>query len=203
MQQTMQHPRNTTAATVTGVLLIVVGGAALALRQAGVDVFEVIGTGGWPVLVIIPGLVLLAMAVVPTPPRGVGFAIAGSIVTTVGGLLLYQSRSGDWDSWAYAWALIPLAAGLAMLGYGFLARVPGLVTAGLWTGGIAAVVLMIGAWFFEGLYAGLDRPTTVASWWPVGAMVIGALLVLRGLISPREPESSPSEAPRSESAPRG
>jgi hypothetical protein len=201
MQQTLQHPRNSAATAVVGLLLIVGGGAMLALRQAGVDVFEAVGTWGWPFFVIVPGLVLLAMAVVPTPPRGISFAIAGSVVTTVGGLLLYQTQTGNWESWAYAWALIPLAVGVAMLVYGGLAHVPGLVTAGLWTGGIAAVVLMVGAWFFGGLFAGLDRPTEVGSWWPVTAIAMGVVLLLGGVARPRDARSGPSAEPHSDAAP--
>jgi hypothetical protein len=201
MQQTLQHPRNSAATAVVGLLLIVGGGAMLALRQAGVDVFEAVGTWGWPFFVIVPGLVLLAMAVVPTPPRGISFAIAGSVVTTVGGLLLYQTQTGNWESWAYAWALIPLAVGVAMLVYGGLARVPGLVTAGLWTGGIAAIVLMVGAWFFGGLFAGLDRPTEIGNWWPVAAIAVGLLLLLGGLVRPRDGRSGPSGESHPDAAP--
>ena len=51
-------------------------------------------------------------------PRGLGFAIAGTIVTTIGFLLLYQDSTGHWESWAYAWALLTLAAGLGTLIYG-------------------------------------------------------------------------------------
>ena len=55
-----------------------------------------------------------------------GFAIAGSIVTTVGSVLLYQQTTGHWESWAYAWALVgPGAAGLGMLVYGLLFRPTG------------------------------------------------------------------------------
>jgi len=202
MQQTLQHPRNSAAVLVVGLLLIVVGGAALVLRQAGVDLFEAVGSWGWPFFVIVPGLALLGMAVVPTPPRGISFAIAGSVVTTVGALLLYQSRTGDWESWAYAWALIPLAVGVAMLVYGALAHVPGLVTAGLWTGGIAAIVLLVGAWFFEGLFAGLDRPTSVASWWPLLAIAFGAALMVRALVRPRGSGSGSAEPSHVDEAPR-
>jgi vacuolar-type H+-ATPase subunit I/STV1 len=187
MQQTLQHPRNDAARAVVGLLLIVVGGAVLGLRQAGMDLNEALGSSGWPFFVIVPGLVLLGMAVVPAAPRGVGFAVAGSIVTTVGGLLLYQARTGDWESWAYAWALIPLAAGVAMVVYGLLARVPGLVTAGSWTGGIAAVVLLIGAWFFAPAFAGADRRLELETWWPAVAIAVGVLMMIRALVSPRAP----------------
>ena len=35
-----------------------------------------------------------------------GLAIPGSIITTVGLILLYQNSFNHWQSWAYAWALI-------------------------------------------------------------------------------------------------
>jgi hypothetical protein len=182
MQHTVQQPRNN-AAMLVGLLLVLFGGAALLLRQAGFDLAETIARSGWPFFVIVPGLALLVAAAVPMPPRGIGFAIAGSIVTTVGLLLLYQSSSGDWESWAYLWALIPLAIGLAFFGYGGLAHEHGMVTAGLWVSGVAAIVLAIGAWFFEGIFAGEPRPTNVGSWWPVAVIAIGVVIAARSLIN--------------------
>ena len=38
----------------------------------------------------------------------------GVIVTATGALLLYQSITGHWASWAYAWAMYPALTGFAM-----------------------------------------------------------------------------------------
>jgi len=179
MQQSFGQ-RPVAAPAVLGFLLIALGAVVLLAREAGFDMFEQIGTWGWPLFVIVPGLLLLAAALVPRPPRGIGFAIAGAIVTTVGALLLYQSRTGHWESWAYAWALIPMAAGLALIAYGLFSRSSSMVRGGTWMAGIAALLLAIGAWFFEGVFAGGVRPELI-EWWPIAIVAVGAVLVLSAM----------------------
>ena len=194
MQQTIQHQQRMGPTVIVGLLLIGAGIAVLTLRQAGVDLANLVGEAGWPVFVIGPGLVLLVAAAIPAPPRGIGFAIAGSIVTVVGLLLWYQASSGDWDSWAYLWALIPLSVGVALLGYGSLTGNSRMVTAGLWVGGCAALALVVGAWFFQGLL-GSHSDVWSSSWWALLAIAAGGLIVARGLIGRGEPRG-PGEAPR-------
>jgi hypothetical protein len=193
----MQHSfdqRSVLAPAVLGLMLVAVGAVVLIARGAGFDLFGSIGSWGWPLFVIVPGLVLLVASLVPAPPAGIGFAIAGSIVTTVGSLLLYQSRTGHWESWAYAWALIPAAAGVALFLYGLFARRPSMVRGGTWMAGIGAVMFAMGAWFFEGIFAGELRPEAT-EWWPIVIVVVGAVLVLRAVLQIGEPRDAgtPSE----------
>lgn len=44
-----------------------------------------------------------------------GLTIPGSIITTIGLLLLYQETFDHFESWAYAWALIPTAVGVGIV----------------------------------------------------------------------------------------
>ena len=58
----------------------------------------------WPLIVMAVGGGLLLLAVITrTPP----LAIPASIVGGIGLLLFFQNITGYWDSWAYAWTLIP------------------------------------------------------------------------------------------------
>ncbi|HEX2625391.1 MAG TPA: hypothetical protein VHL56_00630 [Candidatus Limnocylindrales bacterium] len=183
----MQQPlpqRSMVAPAVIGVLLVVVGVIALIVREADVNLLPGLGTWGWPLFVLVPGLVMLGAGVLLPAPRGAGLAVAGSVVTTLGALLFYQSQSGHWESWAYAWALLPGAAGAGLLGYGVLARERGMRTTGTWLLGIAAVVFLAGAWFFEGLFAGEDRPVDLGNWWPIGVIILGAALALWAFLRP-------------------
>jgi hypothetical protein len=193
MEQRLEQ-RPAAAPALAGLLLIAFGAAVLLARATGLDLLAAIGQDGWPFLVIVPGLVLLAASLVPARPRGIGFATAGAIVTTVGTLLLYQARTGHWESWAYAWALIPLAAGAATTLYGLFARERGMVTTGLTMASIAAALFLAGAWFFEGVFAGEPRPTDVGAWWPIGVIVLGGVIVLRAVLLP-EPRSPSSGEP--------
>jgi hypothetical protein len=195
MQQTAGQRSGLTPA-VGGLVLVIVGIVALLGRELRIDVFEAIGTWGWPFFVIVPGLVLLGAALVPAPPKGLGFAIAGSVVTAIGCLLLYQSRADHWESWAYAWAVIPMAGGIGTVLYGALTRTPGVIGGGLWMAGISAIMLLVGAWFFEGIFAGEVRFIEIANWWPVAAIVVGAAITLVAILRPRPrgDASQPSES---------
>lgn len=183
--------RSVTGPAVIGVLLIAFGATVLILRDSGFNLFARLGAQDWPFLIIVPGVVLLAASLVPAPPRGIGFATGGAIVTTVGTLLLYQARTGHWESWAYAWALIPLAAGVATLVYGAIIGRRAMVTTGLTMAGVGAALFLAGAWFFEGVFAGESRPTEIGSWWPIGVIVLGGVIVVRALLMPAGRSSSP------------
>ncbi|MBU1176105.1 MAG: hypothetical protein KKH72_11940 [Alphaproteobacteria bacterium] len=89
-------------------LLILAGVVMLVLEAFGGSV----GMMPWPFFVILPGVALLAMAASMhwNPP----LAATGAIVTGVGLILLGQSITGYYRSWAYAWTLLPLAAGAAL-----------------------------------------------------------------------------------------
>jgi cell wall-active antibiotic response 4TMS protein YvqF len=197
MQQSFGQ-RSVTAPAVLGLLLIAVGAVFVIARTLGWDLSESISSWGWPLFIIVPGLVLLAMSLAPARPAGIGFAIAGAVVTTVGSILLYQSRTGDWETWAYAWALIPLAAGGALLLYGLFAQSPSMVRSGSWMAGIGAVLFALGAWVFEGIFGGSPRPE-LNDWWPILIVAVGAVLVLRGILlagRPRDAGGGAGDAPQ-------
>jgi hypothetical protein len=175
------NQRQQTAAPLVGIALLMVGVGALALRPLGLDLGSFGGTSGWPLLVIVPGLILMASAIVPAPPNGVGLAIGGSIVTTVGLLLLYQQSTGNWATWAYAWALLPGAAGVAMTVYGSATRRPSLRAVGVRLAVIAALMFGVGLWFFESVFATGRAPFDMSGWWPVVPIIAGLALIGRDL----------------------
>ena len=53
----------------------------------------------------------------------------------------------------------------------------------MWMAGIAFGLFLAGAWFFEGVFAGEQRAVDVANWWPVGLMALGALFVIRAVLT--------------------
>ena len=165
-----------------GAILVVVGLAAALLRLADVDLMTYIGDETWPVLVILPGLILLALTVVRTPSEGLGFAISGSIVTSVGLILLWQANTGAWESWAYMWALIPGAAGLGKALYGAATRATELVDHGVRMVLIAGVMFLVGRWYFEALFATGEQPFDIGTWWPVALIGVGAIIAINALL---------------------
>lgn len=128
-----------------GIVLVVVGLFALLVSFAGVDLTQY----GWPLFVIVPGLTLLIVGFLGV---GQGASIPGGVVTMLGLLLAYQSSSGDWASWAFAWALVaPGGVGLGM----YLQALRDRDVAALKTGRtlmfIAALIFLIGFVLFESI----------------------------------------------------
>jgi hypothetical protein len=97
----------------TGILLIVLG--AIFLFGQFVDV----GRFAWPFFVIVPGVALLAWAFLGG--RGAaGLAVPGSIVTTVGLILLVMNTTNTFEAWSYAWGLVIAGVGFGVFLHGAL-----------------------------------------------------------------------------------
>lgn len=95
---------------VLGFLLIAVGLVYLASRFIpGLDLVLIFS---WPWIVIGVGAALLLLGLLIGVPE---MAIPACIVGGIGGLLYYQNSTGNWASWAYAWALIPVFVGVGMM----------------------------------------------------------------------------------------
>ena len=179
--------------TVLGAALVIVGIGWLIFRELAIDPFKAIGDAGWPYFVIIPGVALLLVSLVRTPPHGVGFAIAGSIVTTVGCVLLYQQTTGHWTSWAYAWALVgPGAAGLGMLAYGLIFGQRDLLAPGARLVAIAAAIFVVGYWYFETIFATGRAPLALGDWWPLVVIGVGLAALAAGVLSRGPRSGSPT-----------
>lgn len=169
--------------TVIGGFLVVIGAAFLIGQIVHVDV----GHYGWPFVIIIPGVVLLLIALTSRGFFSEGLAILGSITATTGLILLVQNSTDHFSSWAYAWALIfPGAVGVGMIVYGLVQRRPGNVRAGIRLLGIGVILFLLGAAFFEGVLWGgyeLGRSTGAV----IGALIVGlgALLLIRNVTSGR------------------
>jgi len=177
---------------VLGLLLMAGGGLAAIATAAGVDLGELINEESWPFLVVVPGLVLLALAFVPTAPQGQGFVVAGSIVTAVGLILLYQATTDAWASWAYAWALIPGAAGLGKALYGLLTGYRDLARHGIQLMLIAGGLFVVGWWYFEAWFATGREPSAIGTWWPAIFIGVGAVIVAGALSDRRRGPGSGS-----------
>jgi hypothetical protein len=162
---------------VLGVALIVLGLIFFAGQALNMD----IGETAWPFYVIAPGLALTTLGL--TQRRGSGLTIAGSVVTMVGLVLLYQNATDRFESWAYAWALVgPGGSGIGMLLYGTRSGDRKMARDGfrtiLWALGLFAVGLV----FFEGIIGISGERLPLPNWvLPVAVIVIGVLVLLRGL----------------------
>jgi hypothetical protein len=165
-----------------GLGLILVGALALLGQFVPIDW----GHYGWPLFILVPGLVIAVAGW-----RGqYGVMTAGLVVTTVGLILLVQNLTGFFASWAYAWALIPSAVGLALWLQGRRSSRGDLVMAGRWMLTVWPLVFLAGFVFFE-LVLGIDGfRNDVVSRFALPALLIaaGAVLLARNLLRTRNQE---------------
>jgi hypothetical protein len=165
-----------------GVVLVVVGVFYLLVQLYGID----LSSFGWPLFVIIPGLTLLIVGFVSL---GTGAAIPGGIVTMVGLVLAYQNSTGNWSSWAYAWALVaPGGVGLGLFLQGLRERNPGLIRQGRSLMFIAALIFLVGFVFFESILnlSGMNDVPAVKAALPALFIIIGILLLGRSIQNSRK-----------------
>lgn len=160
---------------VLGAVLIVLGALFFAERAFGVE----IGRFGWPLFVIVPGVLLMTASLAVGGRDGSGLAVAGSITTVVGFVLAFQNATGLWATWAYAWALVgPAATGAGLIFYGLAKRQPDLLPAGLRSLGSGLALFAVFGLFFEGIIGLSGEPFLVGSdLLPVGLIALGVILV--------------------------
>ena len=94
---------------IIGVILILAGGIFLLAQVTGlVDLGST-----WPMVIIGVGAIFF-IGMVMGGKSTAALAIPGSIIVTVGLILLVQNITGWWESWSYAWALIVAAVGIGI-----------------------------------------------------------------------------------------
>jgi hypothetical protein len=160
-----------------GVVLVVVGLFALGVVVFGIDLTQY----GWPLFVIVPGLTLLVVGFLG---GGAGASVPGGIVTMLGLVLAYQSSTGDWPSWAFAWSLIvPGGVGLGLYLQALRDRDPVMLRRGRTLIFIAALIFMIGFVLFESILgiSGTDYGIFGKAALPGLLIVIGIILLVRSI----------------------
>lgn len=195
--QPPQHRSGSPGAALLGGILIVMGIVFFVSQQLNIDLAE----AAWPFYVIAPGVALLAFGL--TQARGSGLAIAGSIVTIVGLVLLYQNMTDHWESWAYAWALVgPGGNGVGRLLYGTRSGDTKMAREGFFSILGALGLFAVGLVFFEGVIGISGRRLPLPEWaLPVAIIVIGVLVLLRGLTTRRETVHEWGAAPGADASP--
>jgi uncharacterized membrane protein HdeD (DUF308 family) len=128
----------------TGTVLIIIGVLFLFLQVTQVN----ISWFAWPFFVMIPGILLLIAAFV-SDESAAALAIPGSIVTMVGLILFIQNVTGRFESWSYAWALIPTAVGIGIFIQGALTQDKKLRLDGSRLAMIGLILLLAFGGFFE------------------------------------------------------
>jgi hypothetical protein len=125
----------------------------------------------WPLIIVGIGLLLLIFGVLAGAP---GLAVPACIVGGIGVLLYWQNASGNWESWAYAWTLIPGFAGLGVLLSGLLGRenTRQAISSGFWLILISLVMFAIFGSLLGVLKIG-------GRYWPILLIMLGLLAFAR------------------------
>jgi len=167
---------NRRSGLVGGVILIVLGIAFLAAQSMPGWRSWLRAEDSWPLIVIGVGVVLFVLALAMNTPS---LAVPGCIVGGIGCILFYQNATGHWESWAYAWALIPGFVGLGGLISGLLeGRARSVLAPNLWL-----ILISLVAFVVFGSFLGLGRFT---AYWPI-LLVLGGLLILGQALFRRRP----------------
>lgn len=99
-----------------GIVLIATGLILLLGQITGFDLLS--GRSFWPQFIIVPGVILLAVA---SFDKTLSSALApfGMMVTLTGYVLAYQAWANHFQSWAYAWIIVgPFALGAGLAWHG-------------------------------------------------------------------------------------
>ncbi len=135
----------------------------------------------WPLFIIAGGLMFfLAMLVAG---KSTGFlAIPGSIITIVGLILFYQALTNHWETWSYAWALIPLSVGIGMWIFGKFSNLPELCDSGRHVINVGLILFVVFGVFFELLIgiSGTSRNNELL--WPLALVALGIYLMFSRLL---------------------
>ncbi len=158
-----------------GMLLILVGGIFLAFQVAPGLVGWLRPELNWPLFVIGAGFVLLVIGLLTDEP---GMAVPASIVGGVGALLYWQNLTGRWETWSYAWTLIPGFVGLGVILSGILS---GRTAQSLRDGGRTILVSLVLFVVFGSLLGG--NLTGIV--WPALLIAAGVILLLGNILRSR------------------
>ena len=169
-----------------GIALLLIGALLFVAQLLDIGIGDV----GWPAIVIGIGVVILVLGLFVN--REQGMVIGGTVVTTVGLVLLYQDQTGHWESWAYAWALVgPAASGLGLIIWGVRSGTPSDVRNGTWSLLSGLALFVVGYLFFEGVIGISGEKLPLPEWvLPAVVIAIGVVVLGRGLMSRGEPEQT-------------
>lgn len=127
----------------------------------------------WPWIVMGVGILFLLFAFIS---RNGSLAVPGSIVSGIGAILFYQNMSGNWESWSFAWTLIP---GFVGIGIGLSS----LISPSERRDGLSASLFLIALSMIMFVVFGGNQ---ILGWnlqflWPAAIIFIGLYLLIKGV----------------------
>ncbi len=125
---------------------------------------------GWPMIIVAVGVLLFIFGLLVGAPA---MAVPACIVTGIGVLLYWQNATGNWQSWAYAWALIPGFVGVGLIVSGLLGEdTRRSLSGGAWLIVISLTLTLVFSAFVGG-------PRLLGPYWPALLIVLGVIFLAR------------------------
>jgi hypothetical protein len=153
-----------TPSFVIGMLLVVAG---VFLAFITLDIIEVDVSTSWPLLVLVPGMLFLALSASGKEARV--FVFPGVLLTFVGGFFLFDNLSLVPYGMTYMWPIFPTSVGFAFLASYLYAMPHRLILI------LSAVFIALGSIFFFvnfGVFSGITYRL-----WPIVLISIGLILL--------------------------
>lgn len=130
----------------------------------------------WPLIIVGVAVLMLVFGILAGIPVMV---MPASIVGGIGGLLYWQNATGHWESWAYAWTLIPGFVGVGTILMGLWGQeTRRSITGGVWLIAISLVLFAVFGSFLGG-------PNLFGPYWPVLLIAFGVLLLIQSFFRSR------------------
>jgi len=132
----------------------------------------------WPMFILVPGLIMLWIAVAGGRAGAAAMSIPGMITTGTGALMFIQNITGYWESWSYAWALYGVFFGMGFMLMGQQFDDPGLHKVGRGFGRVGLITFFVCDFFFEvviGISGGFGSLT------PLLLIGLGLYMLTRGM----------------------
>ncbi len=163
-----------------GIVLILLGIVFL-VGQLVPSLWSWVNEFSWPLIVIGVGVFLLLIGVLTNAP---GMAVPACIVGGIGALLWWQNRTGNWESWAYAWTLIPGFVGIGTIVMGLWEGKWSGIRGGLWLVLISVIMFAVLGSLFGGLFGG--NLGFLGKWWPIALIALGVLSLIDYVTRPHK-----------------
>lgn len=156
--------------SITGGIILILLGLLFLAREIVPQYFQF---WDWPFIIIGLGLIFLIWAILSGTG---GLAVPGSILAGIGGILYYQNLTGDWQSWAYIWALIPGFVGVGVMIGGIIDRnYKEAFSSGL-------TLMVISAFIFLAFGSAFGLHSNITMYWPVLLILLGLIALARAII---------------------
>ena len=193
----MVTQRHNTGGLVGGAILIALGTLFLLGQFINFSAWQYL----WPLAIVGMGAVFFIGMVAGGKPAA-GLAIPGSILSTIGLLMVFQSLTGHWEAWSYGWTVIILAVGIGIFIMGAWSGNRTQRQSGLRLAGIGFVLFAIFGSFFELLLFGADGSAWRQVVLPAALILAGLWLIIRRAgLWPRSNSDLPAAPPPQPPAP--